>query len=226
MMTHIYNAIIRPHWVNYTLITRPQWVQLYTQYSPTILLLSLSKYFFHICRAFSGALKRKHNISFPWQGSEALLIAQNKIIPATYRYTRSVTFTGVVTVVCMEYSTVPLKHIFLPNHHNSLPSWVSYGVSFVTTDSYLYSAPVTVIQYNVVMNRIKMTLDCISLPSLLLGQNYSVQTKMKIWLLMPWLLASPGHQQQWYWQSMKQWNQYKAATKFSGLSRQVVFHDG
>ena len=31
------------------------------------------------------------------------------------------------------------------------------------------------------------------------GPNYSGSTLSISWLLMPWLLASPGHQQPWYW---------------------------
>ena len=33
----------------------------------------------------------------------------------------------------------------------------------------------------------------------MLKLEYSRQTKSMPWLLMPWLLASPGHQQPWYW---------------------------
>ena len=32
------------------------------------------------------------------------------------------------------------------------------------------------------------------------GGDYSWQTGSVSWLLMPWLLPSPGHQQPWYWQ--------------------------
>ena len=32
-----------------------------------------------------------------------------------------------------------------------------------------------------------------------LGPNYLGLTRSISWLLMPWLLASPGHQQPWYW---------------------------
>ena len=31
------------------------------------------------------------------------------------------------------------------------------------------------------------------------GQSQLVLTRSISWLLMPWLLASPGHQQSWYW---------------------------
>ena len=33
---------------------------------------------------------------------------------------------------------------------------------------------------------------------LVLRPEYSVRTRLMAWLLMPWLLASPGHQQPWY----------------------------
>ena len=31
------------------------------------------------------------------------------------------------------------------------------------------------------------------------GPNHSGWTKPVSWLLMPWLLSSPGHQHEWYW---------------------------
>ena len=31
------------------------------------------------------------------------------------------------------------------------------------------------------------------------GPSYLGLTRSKSWLLMPWLLVSPGHQQPWYW---------------------------
>ena len=31
------------------------------------------------------------------------------------------------------------------------------------------------------------------------GPSYLGWTRSILWLLMPWLLASPGHQQPWYW---------------------------
>ena len=31
------------------------------------------------------------------------------------------------------------------------------------------------------------------------GPSYLGLTRSILWLLMPWLLASPGHQQPWYW---------------------------
>ena len=34
---------------------------------------------------------------------------------------------------------------------------------------------------------------------LVLEPEYSGRTGLIPWLLMPWLLVSPGHQQQWYW---------------------------
>ena len=36
----------------------------------------------------------------------------------------------------------------------------------------------------------------------MLEPEYAGRTKSIPWLLMPWLLASPGHQQPWYWLCM------------------------
>ena len=41
-----------------------------------------------------------------------------------------------------------------------------------------------------------------ALTLLLLKPEYSVRTRSAPWLLMTWLLVSPGHQQQWYWLCM------------------------
>ena len=49
-----------------------------------------------------------------------------------------------------------------------------------------------------------LTYICITQPQwvtlLMLRPEYSGQTRLTtLWLLIPWLLASPGHQQPWYW---------------------------
>ena len=38
-----------------------------------------------------------------------------------------------------------------------------------------------------------------SLSLVMLKSKYSSSTRSMLWLLMPWLLAYPGHQQPWYW---------------------------
>ena len=40
---------------------------------------------------------------------------------------------------------------------------------------------------------------CLLLTFNMWGRSYLSLTRSISWLLMPWLLASPGHQQPWYW---------------------------
>ena len=52
-------------------------------------------------------------------------------------------------------------------------------------------------------NSYAMLSSCSTLPCLTLnvrGPSYLGLSRSISWLLMPWLLTSPGHQQPWYWQ--------------------------
>ena len=46
---------------------------------------------------------------------------------------------------------------------------------------------------------------------MVLIQKYSARTRPIPWLSMPWLLASPGHQQPWYW--LCKINQFLSSTR-------------
>ena len=49
------------------------------------------------------------------------------------------------------------------------------------------------------------------------GPSYRGFTRLISWLLMPWLLVSPGHQQPWYWLSKMGKSWYYTRTDFNYL---------
>ena len=56
-----------------------------------------------------------------------------------------------------------------------------------------------IIKLQVTQNWTDLCPDDFPLTHLVLRQQFSQRTRSIPWLLMPWLLASPGHQQPWYW---------------------------
>ena len=50
-----------------------------------------------------------------------------------------------------------------------------------------------------IMSYICLILSLLMLTFNVLGPSQLCLTRSISWLLMPWLLASPGHQQPWYW---------------------------
>ena len=48
-------------------------------------------------------------------------------------------------------------------------------------------------------HKMKKKITIFNLTLLMLKLEYFGQTRAKLWLLIPWFLASPEHQQPWYW---------------------------
>ena len=80
----------------------------------------------------------------------------------------------------------------------SLRHWViNHNDTWIDTNDNL-------IQENMVENNAckwhQSEIDENELTPVVLKLEYSAINRSMPWLLMPWLLASPGHQQPWYWQ--------------------------
>ena len=83
-------------------------------------------------------------------------------------------------------------------HHNQkLPrSFLRYGynMTHMTTDGYQTSTPTVLLAI-----RLHNLHGFSGLTLNVRGPIYLGLTRWISWLLMPWLLTSPGHQQPWYW---------------------------
>ena len=62
----------------------------------------------------------------------------------------------------------------------------------------------------------------IGLTLLLLRAWYSRWIKSIPWLLMPWLLPAPGHQQPWYWQNGNHWSLFWMGIIFVYLCWEMI----
>ena len=97
-------------------------------------------------------------------------------------------------VICMQHACIIIRVIFVQikthaycEHFNKsdVPYWLVYTSS-------LWLDMMQYIPWNMHTVRALLTLD-------VWGPSYLGLTRSISWLMMPWLLTSPGHQQPWHW---------------------------